>query len=193
MARKKNFDEIEVLDKALDIFWAKGYNATSIQDLVDGLGINRASLYDTWGDKHNLYLKSVERYRKHASSWLLNEIRSDKSALQIIRQFLHYTINEAIDDIDRRGCFIVNSTSELANCDESVNSLVTQHRKKIEAVLAEIIKEGQEAGEIASKHSSQTLAQFIFSTVSGLRVISKGDISENELDQIVEVALSALD
>ena len=73
MARKKNFDEVEVLDKAVNLFWEKGYNATSIQDLVEGLGINRASIYDTWGDKHQLYLSALKRYRQNSSSWLLNE------------------------------------------------------------------------------------------------------------------------
>ena len=72
MARKKEFDEVEVLDKALDVFWKKGYSATSIQDLVDSMGINRASIYDTWGDKHNLYVESLKRYRQKSSSWFFS-------------------------------------------------------------------------------------------------------------------------
>jgi len=88
MGRTKNFDESRVLDKALEVFWKKGFNATSIQDLVDHLGINRASIYDTYGDKHQLYLASLKRYRQQTSSWLLQQIRSEKSALAIIKDFL---------------------------------------------------------------------------------------------------------
>ncbi len=193
MARKKNFDESEVLDKALKIFWTKGFNATSIQDLVDGLGINRASMYDTWGDKHNLYMKSLERYRQNASSQLLNEIRSNKSALDILKGFLKSNARESALDPEKKGCFMINSISELANSDDSVNELTSKHRKTFEGVLAEIIREGQESGEIQRKFDSEVLARFLYSTVSGIRVIGKGTISEKELAEVVEVALSALD
>ena len=68
MARTKDFDEDEVLDKAMYLFWNQGYNGTSMQDLVDGLGISRSSLYDTFGDKHSLFIKTLENYKKNASS-----------------------------------------------------------------------------------------------------------------------------
>lgn len=193
MARTKSFDTSEVLDKALYLFWEKGYNATSIQDLVDHLGINRASIYDTWGDKHALYLASLQRYRKHISEDLISKLRSDKSARAIIESFLFETIEAAMQDMRNKGCFLSNSASELANCDHTVHAIFTDNRKKIEGVLNELIKEGQSAGEFSSKHSSESMARFIFTTVSGLRIIAKGEISEKELTEVVNVALSALD
>lgn len=192
MARKKNFNEQEVLDKAVNLFWEKGYGATSIQDLVDGLGINRASIYATWGDKHQLYLSALQRYRQNASSWLLNEIRTEPSALVIIERFLYFTIDSVIHDNDKRGCFILNSSTELSNSDSEVDAIVLENRQTMEKVLTELIKEGQADGEINKAHSPESMGRYIFSTVNGLRVLGMGQISEDELKEVVQVSISAL-
>ncbi len=193
MARTKNFDVDEVLNKALDLFWTKGYHATSIQDLVGHLGINRASIYDTWGDKHNLYLESLKRYRQQSSSWLLQLIRSEKSAKEIIKDFLLGTVDQSINDGEQRGCFIVNATTELANQDPTIQTFYIENKKTLEKVLIELISEGQSSGEITSKHSSEALARFVFNNITGLRVMAKGTLAEKEFNEIVDVTLSALD
>ena len=193
MARKKSFDEIEVLQKALHLFWRKGYNATSIQDLVDELGINRASLYDTWGDKHNLYIAALKLYRQSASSRLLDDIRSDMPARQVVESFMLRIVNDVILDKERKGCFLVNATTELANLDPEINQMVEENRKTIVEVLAEIIKEGQGKGEFKSQKSPQALARFIFNAVNGLRVVGKADVPLDEMKEVVEITLSALD
>lgn len=192
MARKKNFDETEVLQKALMLFWEQGYNATSIQDLVDHLGINRASIYDTWGDKHGLYLETLRHYRKLTSSHLREKLRSDKSAKEIVRDFLYDIVDDSVRDETKKGCYLSNSATELANCDKMVEQMFSDNRVKMEAVLNELIKEGQEQGEFSSKHSSQSYARFVFNTAGGLRVLAKGTISEKEMNEVVDVALSAL-
>lgn len=193
MARKKNFDEVEVLHKALHLFWRQGYNATSIQDLVDELGVNRASLYDTWGDKHKLYLAALKLYRQSASSRLLEDIRSDMPARQVIESFLMRIVNDVMLDQEKKGCFLVNATTELANLDSEINHMVDENRKTIVEVLAEIIKEGQEKGEFKSQKSPQALARFIFNSLNGLRVMGKGDVPFNEMKEVVDITLSALD
>ena len=192
MARKKNFVEAEVLEKALGLFWERGYNATSVQDLVDHLGINRASIYDTWGDKHGLYLETIKRYRKQTSGYLLEKLRSERSAKEIVKDFLFDVVTDSVEDDMRKGCFMANSATEMGNCDQSVHSMFTDNRMKIEGVLNELIREGQEAGEFSTNFDSQSYARFIFNTASGLRTLAKGTISEKELNEVVDVALSAL-
>jgi TetR/AcrR family transcriptional repressor of nem operon len=193
MARTKNFDELESLEKALNLFWRKGYNATSIHDLVETMGINRASIYATWGDKHSLYIEALKRYRQKSSSWLLNEIRTEQSALAIIRNFVYHTIETNSNDRERKGCFMVNASTELSNQDADVREIILDDRNTMEKVLSQLITEAQQSGEITSSHASQSLARFIFNSVSGLRVLSKGTISKNELTETVDVILSALD
>ena len=193
MGRTKNFDESRVLDKALEVFWKKGFNATSIKDLVDHLGINRASIYDTYGDKHQLYLASLKRYRQQTSSWLLQQIRSEKSALAIIKDFLIGTVQQGLHDQDKLGCFLVNAATELANSDDAIKVMFEENKNTVEKVLKELITEGQESGEIGTKHSSQALARFLFNSLSGLRVLAKANMEEKDLNEVVEVTLSALD
>ncbi len=83
MARTKDFDEQEVLKKAVCLFWNKGYNATSMQDLVDQLGISRSSLYDTYGDKHTLYLKALEEYQQTNGGKLCSIVHESASAKEL--------------------------------------------------------------------------------------------------------------
>lgn len=192
MARTKGFVESDVLNKALNLFWQQGYHATSIQDLVDHLGINRASIYNTWGDKHELYLATLQQYRRFASSTLLEKLRSEKSAKEIVKDFLKDIVSDTSKDTKSRGCFLSNSATELANCDQQVQDIFTDNRLKMEAVLNELIKEGQESGEFSTQYSSESYARFIFNTAGGLRLMAKGKISENELNEVVEVSLSAL-
>lgn len=192
MARKKNFDENEILEKALHLFWRKGYNATSIQDLVDELGINRASIYDTWGDKHQLYVAALQRYRQNSSSWLLNQIRSEKPASEIIEAFLNHVIEDVMQDDDKKGCFVVNSTTELANLDEDIQTLVSENKRTIERVLTELVKEGQESGEFNTTRSPQAYARFIFNNINGLRVVCKTSASREELQEVVDITIRSL-
>lgn len=192
MARTKNFVESEVLDKALNLFWEQGYHATSIQDLVDHLGINRASIYDTWGDKHGLYLETLKQYRRYSSSFLLEKLRSEKSAKEVIKDFLKDIVLDSSGDRAKKGCFLSNSATELSYCDQQVQDIFTENRLKMEGVLNELVKEGQESGEFSKQFSSGSYARFIFNTAGGMRLLAKGSITEKELDDIVDVALSAL-
>src|ERR1700733_12101908 len=112
MARTKDFDETEVLNKAIDLFWHKGYNGTSMQDLVDGLGISRSSLYDTYGDKHALFIKALESYQATASGKLCGIINDQTPAKETIKQLLEYITSELLDDKTQKGCFMVNAEVE---------------------------------------------------------------------------------
>src|ERR1700748_2100418 len=100
MARTKDFDENEVLMKAMNLFWYKGYNGTSMQDLVDGLGISRSSLYDTYGDKHTLFIKALESYRESVSGKMCNIVTNAVSAKEAIKQLLEMTTLDLIGDCE---------------------------------------------------------------------------------------------
>ncbi|HJP62421.1 MAG TPA: TetR/AcrR family transcriptional regulator, partial [Mucilaginibacter sp.] len=102
MARTKDFDEDEVLEKAMNLFWLKGYNGTSMQDLVDGLGISRSSLYDTYVDKHTLFLRSLEHYKSKAGESMGKIIQSSSTAKEKIKRMLEYIINELIKDKEQK-------------------------------------------------------------------------------------------
>jgi len=192
MARTKNFDQQEVLEKALDLFWMKGYNATSIQDLVDHLGINRASIYDTWGDKHSLYIKALALYKAGNSEWLKGLMQAGLPAIEIIKNFLDLAITESINDCNSKGCFMVNSTTELFNNDQSVIDLVSHNRDFVISELTSVIERGKKEGDITSDEPSGNLATFLFSLLNGIRVMGQTQMSKKSLNSISAIAVTAL-
>src|SRR6201990_3023610 len=110
MARKKEFDEEAILDKAVDLFWQNGYHATSAQHLVDALGISRSSLYDTYTDKRTLFLKALKQYQDKNTKALVGFANRAMDGEQAIRDIFMGIIEEsAVDDLNK-GCFMVNTS-----------------------------------------------------------------------------------
>lgn len=192
MARTKDFDENEVLNKAIDIFWHKGYNGTSMQDLVDGLGISRSSLYDTYGDKHTLFIKALESYQNDTSSKVAAIINSTGPAKALIKKLLEFITGELLGDQKHKGCFMVNAEVEVAPHDQEVNQLVCQNDQQVEDAFYLIIKKGQDSGEITNKQDARALARFTFNTVKGIRVTAKSTTDKAVFDDIIKLAIAAL-
>jgi TetR/AcrR family transcriptional repressor of nem operon len=193
MARTKDFDENEVLNKAIDIFWHKGYNGTSMQDLVDGLGISRSSLYDTYGDKHTLFIKALEAYQSAGSAKLCDIANSAGPAKETIKKLLEYIIGELLCDQKQKGCFMVNAEVEVAPHDTEVGKLVCQNDQQVEDVFYRVIKKGQENGAITTRQDARALARFTFNTIKGIRVTAKSTTDKTMFADIVKLALAALD
>jgi len=192
MARTKDFDEDEVLKKAMDLFWNKGYNGTSMQDLVDGLGISRSSLYDTYTDKHTFYIKSLEHYKKTAGAGMMTAMEGGVSAKEKVSAVLYYFVNELTKDPERKGCFLVNSAVELASHDLEINKLLCESDSQTEALLRDTIAQGQKTGEISNKQDAASMARFIFNTIKGIRVTARSASDKKSFDDIVALTLSVL-
>jgi TetR/AcrR family transcriptional repressor of nem operon len=193
MARTKDFDENEVLNKAIAIFWHKGYNGTSMQDLVDGLGISRSSLYDTYGDKHALFIKALESYQAAGSAKVCAITDAAGSARDTIKKLLELIAGELLDDQKHKGCFMVNAEVEIGPHDPEVSKMVCESDQHMEDALYLVIKKGQESGEIANKQDARALARFTFNTVKGIRVTAKSITDKTVFDDIIKLALATLD
>jgi TetR/AcrR family transcriptional repressor of nem operon len=193
MARTKDFDENEVLSKAIQIFWYKGYNGTSMQDLVDGLGISRSSLYDTYTDKHTLFVKALESYQNSGADKIQEIINKSESAKATIKQLLEFVINELLCDKQQKGCFMVNAEVEVAPHDAEINNLVCKNDQQMEDAFYLVIKKGQDSGEIKKNQDARALSRFIFNTVKGIRVTAKSTSDRAVFDDIIKLTISALD
>lgn len=193
MARTKDFDENEVLNKAVAIFWHKGYNGTSMQDLVDGLGISRSSLYDTYVDKHTLFIKALEAYQSAGAAKLCAIVNGAGPAKETIKALLEYIIGELMGDQMQKGCFMVNAEVEIAPHDPEVSKLVCQNDQQVEDVFYRVIKKGQENGEIPTRQDARALARFTFNTIKGIRVTAKSTTDKTMFEDIIKLALAALD
>lgn len=193
MARQKEFDRTRALDRAMQLFWCRGYEATSIQDLVEHMGINRGSLYDTFGDKAALFGAALERYEELMGAQIRATLSQPGSAKAALRAVFDQVVAEAVDDPRRRGCMMVNAAVELAGREPALAARAATSVTQTEAALAETVIRGQRAGEISARHDPAALAQFLMNTLQGLRVMAKARPDRAALQAVVDVALSILD
>lgn len=192
MARPKAFDEETVLEKAMTLFWCRGYEATSVQDLVDGLGISRASLYDTYGDKHGLYVRALKKYRDTERLGLCRHVEQAKPAFDLLRDLFAMGTQSALTDADHKGCFMVNSAVELAPHDAAIAKIVADNQCVFIERLRQLVERGQREGSILSQHPPAHLAAFLFNTYAGIKVLAKTQPEPATLRAIMHVAMSIL-
>ena len=192
MARTKEFDKEAILDKAVDLFWYKGYNGSSMQDVVDKLGLSRSSLYDTFGDKRQLYLAALERYRIQAAAGLINMVDASKNTMKSLEKIFDMLANNSFTDRLPRGCFMVNSAVELAPHDKDIDKIVRENMLDIENAFFRLIKKGQESGEISADSDARAMARFLFNSISGLRVAAKSGVEKKVYKDIVKITLNAI-
>ena len=188
MGRSKEFDENIVLQKAMELFWEQGYEKTSMSDLVEHMGIHRKSLYDTFGDKHALYLKAIDRYSEYSTGKLKSETLRAKTAKQAIQ----YTFDYIIEGNEDRhlGCFFVNAATEMAPRDKEVKEKTEEAFVQTEHFLAEIIRKGQQSGEFSCDYNAESLAEFLHNTLLGIRVLIRASASKEKMHRIADFFLN---
>ncbi|MEU8277777.1 TetR/AcrR family transcriptional regulator [Microbispora bryophytorum] len=192
MARTKEFDPDVVLERALDLFWRRGFEATSMADLVEHLGIGRASLYATFGGKHDLYVKALERYAQTRDPNLVELLSQPGPALPAVRTLVERHTEESIRDRDRRGCMIVNAATELLPDDEPVARLVEASWTGLETALTSALIRARAQGEISAESDPRVLARFVLVFLQGVRVMGKGHGDATRLRDAAAQALAML-
>lgn len=190
MPRVKLFDEDEVLTKAMNLFWKQGYSATSIQDLVTHLGINRASLYDTFGDKEQLFKKSFALYRKQNIDRINQLFQDQPNVREGFSKLFTKAIEEAMLDNDRKGCFAVNNTTELVPNNNECLEILSSNRRDFENLFYEYLKKGQAKGQISEGKDLRAMASYLLILYNGIQVVSKINTDKKELMDSVDLALS---
>ena len=193
MAGKKSFVPEEALSKAMESFWRQGYDATSVQDLVNSMGINRGSLYDTFGDKHALFLACLDHYNHHRHSNAVGAAGSPDAAKGAIVACIQGLVDQSLGDPLQKGCLITNSAVELGVQDRDVASRVQSVLKRLEAGFYQALGRARAKGELGYQGELRPLAQFLTSSLQGLRVMSKVNPDPALLQGIATVILTTLD
>lgn len=193
MPRKKQFDREIVLDKAMKLFWEKGFHATSMDDLVKTLEINRASMYNAFGSKAGLFEMALEKYKntnvKRVGDFLYYQLNVRKG-LNLLFENL---ISEALLKGASKGCFIVNTTTELANTNPEIDKKLLEHKVAFESVFYNYLKYGVDNGQISPYKDLNMIASYLYVMQSGLYVVSKVNANKEQLGKTVQAALSILD
>lgn len=192
MGRTKNFNRDETLDKAVDLFWDQGYADTSASDLVSHLGLSRSSLYDTFGDKRSLYLETLKRYQEKMA--LQFEIlEAQHTTTESLARFLfESSVQHCQQTEDFRGCYMVNTAIDTCPTDVEVWDIVQANQKSLVNQLQIKIENDQAHGTLSPDKEPQALAQFLFSALSGFRVMLKPKTPVDNLQAIIELNLSVL-
>jgi TetR/AcrR family transcriptional repressor of nem operon len=193
MARSKEFNKDDVVDKAINVFWSKGFEATSVQDLVNAMGINRGSIYNTFGDKAGLFDVAISRYQIYAPSQRLLNNANTGSPREEIVFFFDTLLDRHNCSEGQRGCLITNSIAELANRRGETADHFQAHFRKLEDALHTLIKRGQETGEITPWREARALSRSLLASAQGLTVVSKVNPGQETLSDIATMALSLLD
>lgn len=192
MARTREFEEIEVLDKAVELFWEKGYTATSANDLVDRLGLSRSSLYSTYGDKRTLYLRALDRYKKRNVNAMIKMVKQSDNLPETIEQIFKMVVDQDLRAKVPKGCLMVNSSVELGPHDQQIAKIVSDHERNVETAFEAAILKGQEKGQISKAHSAKALARFLYNNISGLRVAVKSKVGKATMNDVIKVCMSVL-
>ncbi len=193
MARRKEFDPEEALDRSMDLFWRRGYEASSLQDLVDHVGVNRQSLYDTFGDKHDLFLATLDRYFDVSVREDLKILDEAGPALGAIRRFFQSLVDLGGTDAARKGCMVVNSAVELSLHDEDARSRVAAVFSWIEERFRKTLVRARENGELGRRRDPRALARFLTSFMVGRNVLAKAGASRKSMQDAVDAAMTVLE
>lgn len=192
MPWEKQFNRDNVLDKAMQLFWSRGYSATSMQDLVDAMGINRGSLYATFGDKHALFLAALRMFDEQVRVRLLSNLTAEFSPREAICELFRTFQREAALPNGNRGCLLTNSALELAAHDPSVAKIVAEAQSQIETFFQSRIEAGREAGEIPPGRPASELSKGLLASLLGLMVLIRSRPDPILLGSVVDEALSRI-
>jgi TetR/AcrR family transcriptional repressor of nem operon len=191
VGRPKEFERDEVLTRARDVFWAKGYDGASLDDLTEAMGIGRASLYNEFGDKHSLFIEALDCYRRERFAQISKVLEDAPLARAGIAAVFRGTVKAFWADESRRGCMLVNATAELAASDPAVASRATESFERTAGVFRSALERGKRSGELDASLDVRATARYLANTLNGLRLLAK--IADHQVaDDVVEVTLRAL-
>lgn len=193
MARLREFDYEQVLDKAVETFWAKGYEATSIQDLVDATGLLRGSLYAAFGSKQALFLAALDRYGNVVVRSLLERLDRETSGKRAIHSFFAAVIQHILTAGPLRGCLVTNSAVERGLSCPDTAAKVGGCLERLELGFLRALERMRAAGELPESRNLRALSRHLTSVLQGLLVIGKVRPERAVLEDIVAVGLSVLD
>lgn len=193
MPWEKTFDEDEAIAKAMKVFWEKGFEPASIADLIAGTGITRGSLYNAFGGKEQLFIKALLKYDKENRRAFLAELEAMDDPRRAIAVLFGGIVAETLADTEKKGCFIVNTASELATHGEEVNRIVHNGIREFEAFFRRSIEVAQARKDIPESLDPEATAKGLLAMVVAIRVLGRGVFDKSALTTIADQALRLID
>lgn len=193
MARAKEFDEDRAVDAAVDCFWRRGYEGTSVRDLAQSMGIGGTSLYNAYGDKRALFALSLERYANRSMRERVRRLEASRQPREAIHAFIAEIIDRSLADRDRKGCLLVNSALDVAPHDKEIGKAVAGYFDEIGAFFRRNIEAARKAGQAPKKIDAEDVATHLLGVLVGIRVLARTGAKRRVLEAVARPALALLD
>ncbi|ASR49511.1 TetR family transcriptional regulator [Paenibacillus kribbensis] len=193
MVRPREFNEEQALHSAMELFWEKGYEATSLSDLTAKMGIQRPSLYAAFGDKKELFEAALRKYNQFHASYVRARLQSVPSVKEALRAFFEGIVAEAYGEVPNRGCFCLNVMVELAPHDAKFEVLTREHQLYLVATFQETIERGIRSGELGDHVNAKALAQTFVVSMIGLTVLMKSRPDRTFADNAAATIIALLE
>lgn len=190
LGRPRTFDEAEILDRTLDLFWLRGFHSVGLTELVAHAGIGRQSLYDAFGSKRSLFIRSIVHYRDTRLAEALALLDREGSPLENVKGVMRF-FRDLARDKRSRGCFVANSLVELSS-DSEIRDLLEETLGMLEHRIRIALREAQKRGELASDADPGQQARALISAMIGLSVTGKLSPAQDVIDDIYEGTLRML-
>lgn len=192
MARSKEFDEERALAAAVNVFWRKGYENTSLEALMGEMGIAKQSLYDTFGGKRALYLKAMAFYRESTNSSLRQSLASAPTVREGFRKVLLGLVAETREQ-HARGCLLLSANMARDVDDEEIARFLEDNQAEVESIFVDALRRAQRGGEFGPEKDAGALAKFFVATIQGMRAMARLKSDRRALRQVARIALAVFD
>ena len=192
MPWEKTFEEADVVEQAMQVFWEKGYAATSISDITDATGIKRGSLYNAFGGKHDLFVQALQKYGGERRTNNLRMLESVEDPREAITMFFDALVKATVDDPDRKGCLLFNTALEYSSHDDDVRQLVSDGVNEVVAFFEGQIRRGKELGSIPNSVDTRSAAKALVALAVGIRVLGRGAFGKTALRQVARQAVDLI-
>lgn len=192
MPRTAQFDPEEALDSALDVFWRRGYAGASVQELLKAMGLNRASLYATFGDKQSLFTRVLDRYQQGCQGYVLHMLEAEENPAAGIRKVFEFSLVGLPDEFRNRGCLLVNTITELAEVFPFFSRDASVRLQPVEQAFCKALQRAQERNELNPAISVEEGGRLLLATMTGMRVLSRTESEPEVLRQMYMAALKLL-
>ncbi len=192
MPRTELFDREKVLCQIRDLFWNKGYNGTSMQDLVETTGLNRSSLYNSFGSKQELYNLVLKQYQEAGKVHFDRALRDADNPKAAIRNIFEYAFAEMCSDTQQKGCFNLNCKAELSRTTASIRHILQQHEGATIKLFKDLVQEGQDHQVINTKKTATQYAYYLYSAFQGLRMTGILITEPETLKNIIDTTMDTL-
>lgn len=192
MPKIKQFNKEKVLEAASNIFRQKGYNGTSIDDILNATGLSRSSLYDSFNDKHNLYVQSLEFYKKNEQAQYEQVNEKALNGLQKIETLFKSVVNHLVEHPNDNGCLMVNAAAEMSKQCYKTQQVICNNKDDVQELLSGWLACAQEEKVISLTKPVKAYSQFLYNNLCGLRVLSQSNAGKTELLNVVKITLDSL-